>query len=443
MARYGQDRRAFFGARQNMDFTHPAYRYHAGRIICALVSRFAAHPVVIGWQIDNETGTGMLYNPNVFLRFVDHLKGKYGTAERLNEFWGLNYWSHRIYDWAELWTPDGNTNPSYDLEWRRFQSALTTEFLSWQTQIVREYARSDQFITQDLVGGFGRPDSDRYQVAQVVDILSENPYHTMQAGLALPENDAERISGEWMPSDGAWALWCNGDFGRSGRQTNFLVTEVNAYAAQHSLAYEESGRQWIMEILGAPQLVDFTWSGGETLRLGPDWTVEIHHTPGHTAGHLTIFDPRHRVALIGDAVHGALYRDIAGNPALCPTYIHIDTYLATIRYLRTLGAEVLAGCHWPVKRGDEVTAFLDESAQYVTRVDRALQDVLQNRPEGATLGELIATLGPQLGDWTRVVDIDLMYSLAGHLDRLVAQGQVTLDTSTHPVHYSAARAEVM
>jgi hypothetical protein len=99
---------------------------------------------------------------------------------------------------------------------------------------------------------------------------------------------------------------------------------------------------------------------------------------------------------------------------------------------------VLAGCHWPVKRGGEVTAFLDESTQYVTRVDRALQDALQNRPEGATLGELITTLGPQLGDWPRAVDIELMYSLAGHLDWLVAQGRATLDASTHPAHYSAA-----
>jgi beta-galactosidase len=29
---------------------------------------------VIGWQVDNETGNEVFYNPSVFARFVDHLR---------------------------------------------------------------------------------------------------------------------------------------------------------------------------------------------------------------------------------------------------------------------------------------------------------------------------------------------------------------------------------
>ena len=100
----------------------PAYRFHVERVVRQLVSHYAQHPAIIGYQVDNETGSGLLFNPDVFQKYVDYLKVKFQSVDRLNEVWGLTYWSHRLRDWADLWTPDGNTNPGYDLEWRRFQA---------------------------------------------------------------------------------------------------------------------------------------------------------------------------------------------------------------------------------------------------------------------------------------------------------------------------------
>lgn len=236
MARYSSDARAYYGGRQNMDITHPTYLYYAERIIREFLSRFARHSGVVGFQVDNETGTGMLHNHDVIERFREHLKEKFGDVGTLNELWGLTYWSHRLGDWEDLWAPEGrsrhgtgasgNTNPGYDLEWRRFQSSLTTEFLTWQTGIVREYASPEQFITQDVVGGHGRGDSDLYQVAQTVDILAINSQHATQDGLELPADDSTLGLPHWQES-GVWALYFKGDLGRSGRQSNFLVTETN------------------------------------------------------------------------------------------------------------------------------------------------------------------------------------------------------------------------
>ena len=44
---------------------------------------------------------------------------RYGDVETLNREWGLVYWSHRLSTWADLWTPDGNAQPQYDVAWRR------------------------------------------------------------------------------------------------------------------------------------------------------------------------------------------------------------------------------------------------------------------------------------------------------------------------------------
>ena len=127
-----------WGARQEVDFTHAAYLFHAERIIRAVVTRYREHPAVIGYQVDNEPGLRLLHNESVFQRFVDWLRHRYGTVERLNEEWGLVYWSHRLSTWADLWRPDGNFQPQYDLAWRRFQTELVTDFIGWQADIVRE-----------------------------------------------------------------------------------------------------------------------------------------------------------------------------------------------------------------------------------------------------------------------------------------------------------------
>src|SRR5690349_18427076 len=77
-----------WGGRQHVDFTHPAFRHHAERVIRRVVERYAGHPAVIGFQVDNEPGLYLLHNHGVFQRFVDHLRHTYGTVENLNHQWG-------------------------------------------------------------------------------------------------------------------------------------------------------------------------------------------------------------------------------------------------------------------------------------------------------------------------------------------------------------------
>ena len=80
-----------WGARQEVDYTHAGFLFHAERVIRKIVDRYAHHPAVIGFQVDNEPGLQILHNHGTFQRFVDHLRLEYGTVERLNEEWGLVY----------------------------------------------------------------------------------------------------------------------------------------------------------------------------------------------------------------------------------------------------------------------------------------------------------------------------------------------------------------
>ncbi|MGH3655410.1 MAG: beta-galactosidase, partial [Micromonosporaceae bacterium] len=242
MAIDAQGRQARFGGRQAMNIANPTFLRYAERIIRRLLARYAEHPAVIGFQVDNETGSGFVHNDEVFEAFLGFLKERYGTVEALNEIWGLNYWSHRLSDWDELWRPapririgagvSGNTNPGYDLQWRRFQASLVTDYLAWQATIVREYAREDQFVTHDLVGNHGRADVDRYQVAGVVDVSAENFPHATQDALGHPPTSPDdagtgQLYQHGPAGSGPVQLSLRSDLAYGGKRSNFFITEMN------------------------------------------------------------------------------------------------------------------------------------------------------------------------------------------------------------------------
>ena len=224
-------RRQPWGARQEIDITHPAFLFHAERIIRKVVGRYADHPAVIGFQVDNEPGVIPLHNHGTFVRFLSWLEKRYHTVDRLNEEWGLAYWSHRINQWSELWRPDGNAQPQYDLAWRTFQNECTTAFIHWQRDIVREYAREDQFVTTCVA--FDRPTIDEAQVSAGLDVAATNTYYAMQDHLAW--GSELRRPEPWVRT-GVHGLLELADRSYALQQRRFLVTETNAQAIQWASA---------------------------------------------------------------------------------------------------------------------------------------------------------------------------------------------------------------
>ena len=176
-----------YGARQDVDYAHPTFRRLAERVVRAVVGRYADHPAVIGWQVDNEPGNKIFFNPDVFASFVATLREQYGTVDELNRRWGLAYWSHRIAEWDELWTPDLNTTPAYDLAWRRHQARLADELVAWQAGVVREYARTDQFVMTCLAPHHRAQDLST--IGASLDLTGANVYYATQESLAHPGPD--------------------------------------------------------------------------------------------------------------------------------------------------------------------------------------------------------------------------------------------------------------
>lgn len=263
-----------WGGRQEIDYSHPAFRFYAERIVRKITQRYADHPAIIGYQVDNEPGLMTFHNHGAFQRFVDELRQTYGDVETLNEAWGLVYWSHKLSTWADLWTPDGNYQPQYDLAWRKFQAKLTTEFIAWQADIVREYARTDQFVTTCI--SYERPGIDDANLTRSLDVTAGNPYYAMQDALSVPDVAQSKPQG-WTTS-GAWTLFSTADRMYASKQAPFLVTETNAGAiggpSVNFPAFDGQWRQaaWAFVARGAEMIEYWHWHtnhfGTETYWIG-------------------------------------------------------------------------------------------------------------------------------------------------------------------------------
>ncbi|MFG2961323.1 beta-galactosidase [Streptomyces sp. NPDC048291] len=283
-------RRIGWGSRQEVDFTHPAFLFHAERVVREIVARYAGHPAVIGFQVDNEPGNELLYNHGIFERFVDHLRQKYGDVETLNREWGLVYWSHRLSTWSDLWRPDGNAQPQYDIAWREFQARQVTEFINWQADIVRECARPDQFVTTCI--SYVRPAVEDDELTDRLDVTAGNAYYGMQDLLALPDTTSGEQEARTRQSD-VWKLYLAADRMYSSRQEPFLVTETNAGAIgppwDNRPAYDGQWRQaaWALVARGARMVEYWHW---HTLHFGTEtyWGGVLPHTgrPGRVHAEL-------------------------------------------------------------------------------------------------------------------------------------------------------------
>lgn len=205
---YQNGGKAKYGIRQNMDITNPTYLFYSERIIRKMMEHYASHPGIIGFQVDNETTARGVNNHDFQVSFVNYLKKKYKTPQNLNKIWGLNYWGMTIDNWEEVPPRDGITNTAYKLDWARFNRKAVADFLKWQSAIVEEYKRKDQFITHCFMTSI--QDVDQLESSAKMNAISANIYHDVQ----------DKLTGNEI------ALF--GDYFRSVKNTNYLVTETNA-----------------------------------------------------------------------------------------------------------------------------------------------------------------------------------------------------------------------
>ena len=134
-----------------MDIVNATYRFYGERVIRKLISHVADHPAVIGYQVDNETKYYDSVSNDMQRLFIKYLYEKFdGDLNELNHHFGLDYWSNRINSWEDFPDVTATINESLGGEFDKFRRDQVRAFLQWQSDIVREYAHDDQFITHNF-----------------------------------------------------------------------------------------------------------------------------------------------------------------------------------------------------------------------------------------------------------------------------------------------------
>ena len=172
---------------------------------------------------------------------------------------------------------------------------------------------------------------------------------------------------------------------------------------------------------------------GDTLRAGGrDW--QAHVTPGHSVGHVSLYDPAERVLVSGDH----LLACITPNPVLEPDPDAVDgrrrslvEYLASLeRFIRLDPLLVLPG-HGP-RFQDVPTLTAAMRHHHESRSDEILAVV--RRLGDATPYELSGQLFPNIQDFSIMLGVS---EVVGHLDLLEDDGKL-VRSDDHPHRYAAA-----
>jgi len=166
------------GARRHYCPHSFAYRKHAADIVTKLAERYANHPALTMWHVDNEYASGITecFCDSSAAAFRDWLKQKYNSLDKLNEAWGTAFWSQHYNDWEEIHPPrkaPASVNPSHQLDWARFNSDSWIACFDEQKTILNKFTPNVPVTTNFM--GFHKP-ADYWKFASHEDVVSNDNY---------------------------------------------------------------------------------------------------------------------------------------------------------------------------------------------------------------------------------------------------------------------------
>jgi beta-galactosidase len=168
------------GARQQWRPTSPVFRTYALALVTAIAERYADHPALAMWHVNNELGCHNVYDysDDAAAAFRTWLEARYGTLTELNGAWGTAFWSQNYARWSEILPPRlaaANPNPTQQLDFARFSSDALRDYLVAERTILHRITPDVPVTTNFMVMGETKG-MDYAGWASEVDIVSNDHY---------------------------------------------------------------------------------------------------------------------------------------------------------------------------------------------------------------------------------------------------------------------------
>lgn len=209
----------------------------------------------------------------------------------------------------------------------------------------------------------------------------------------------------------------------------FLEQRGNEFSRDFQVSESEEGLEWLLEN-GAELSVDLVLDSEEEYQIGDD-LIQIIHLPGHSRGHLGVYEPKSKTVLISDAVLGAYVPFSDGSPSFPPTYRFVQSYLETIQRLMGLDFERLATAHYGTFSRQDGMKFLQDSLDFAAEVENSVLRAIKGTRR--TLPEILNFVDAEVGLWPKPSSFAaLAFPVFGHLESLEKKGLV-LRTKGEPI----------
>lgn len=172
------------GTRRAVCLNSGKYRELSARIVEELARNLGRHPQLISWQVDNGLGghgTEFSFNEETRREWIEWLRMKYETLDRLNEMHGNRFWSQMVYDWDELPMPRRAPtvhNPALLMDWMRFSSDSIVAYARLQIDILKR-ATPEVPVTHNLRAM--TRDFDHFDMAETLDFVSVDSDATVRS----------------------------------------------------------------------------------------------------------------------------------------------------------------------------------------------------------------------------------------------------------------------
>ena len=166
------------GSRQHYSPCSPTYRKFAVKLVRKLAARYAHHPALKAWHINNEYMCHVreCHGADATRAFQKWLRIRYASLRALNATWTTSFWGQHYQAWEEILTPRRtpyHVNPSQQLDYQRFMSDAALELFELERDILRR-ATPDVPITTNFMG-FHKP-LDQRRWAGEMDFVSWDSY---------------------------------------------------------------------------------------------------------------------------------------------------------------------------------------------------------------------------------------------------------------------------
>jgi len=189
--------RLVHGARQHYCPTSPIYRQYATDLSEAVANRYANHPGLVMWHINNEYTCHIheCYCDHCRKRFQTWLAEKYQTIAGLNDAWSTKFWSQSYGSWEEIFLPEAMPtfkNPAQQLDYRRFLSDMNLELYQLEKAAIAKSSQGIPYMT-NLMGLHKYVDGFKW--APEMDVVSWNSYPNPFEKIPYPQflaNDLTR-----------------------------------------------------------------------------------------------------------------------------------------------------------------------------------------------------------------------------------------------------------